>query len=658
MFSGLKKMGASALDASKKAAASGLDASKKVAESSKKMAESGMNASKSVATSAVRTATSTVEKASRRPSGGGFSRPAAAAPASTAPRAIQLSRDVAMAFYSADINGDQKLDFAEFCSVVPQDLKEATGMKGVRELFDSVDTDRNGSISLDEFFIWTLQYIEQQTGTGLEVFFRRYDTNREGSLDAREFAQAAEDLGFGPVAHELFLELDPDESGSVTYGELIAYLRANRNIVPFSSNAKRFLTGLAYANTELKHKIDATKWTLEATTVEGLRQELRGLLAQNPGAQVSSLFFAMSIDGSPTLTRDEFPVAMQRIGYQREGLKDYAFAMEVFKAIDTDSSGALGLNDMIMWVNGTEGRRERARKLTLLREPVDAWVMDLRLGTNSVPYPCPLAEVSWDVSSLRKALQLMLIHDEISPLDLLRAYDSDDSGSFSKQEFLVMLKRIVNDLEMWDEELRELCVAAFRVAAAGDRSIDVTEFEIWLSNGWRQLKRNLRGEMAGGPAPAPAPTEEEMAWGAPAPAPAGLSASSSFRRRRSPPKLGIARSGKPDVGRSRGYQGTLYEGRPPSAEPPKRPKSGQRGGRASIMLLPPPSTPELRMSMSAGALSHVGRVRSHKQEMMLIELLSPLASMPREVGGSRSTSPSPPNSPPPRPRHILVGSLP
>ena len=72
------------------------------------------------------------------------------------------------------------------------------------------------ALQLDEFFVWTLGFVEQQTGTGLESFFRRYDSTKEGTLDAREFAMAAEDLGFGSAAHELFIELDPDESGGVT----------------------------------------------------------------------------------------------------------------------------------------------------------------------------------------------------------------------------------------------------------------------------------------------------------------------------------------------------------------------------------------------------------------------------------------------------------
>ena len=36
----------------------------------------------------------------------------------------------------------------------------------------------------------------------------RYDTSSDGQLNMREFQRAAEEFGFGSVAHDIFLELD------------------------------------------------------------------------------------------------------------------------------------------------------------------------------------------------------------------------------------------------------------------------------------------------------------------------------------------------------------------------------------------------------------------------------------------------------------------
>ena len=65
-------------------------------------------------------------------------------------RAFCLTRDAASAFFEADVSGDQRLDMEEFLSlVVPDDLKLSDAE--LKAIFDSVDTDGSGDISMDEF---------------------------------------------------------------------------------------------------------------------------------------------------------------------------------------------------------------------------------------------------------------------------------------------------------------------------------------------------------------------------------------------------------------------------------------------------------------------------------------------------------------------------
>jgi Ca2+-binding EF-hand superfamily protein len=84
-------------------------------------------------------------------------------------------------------------------------------------------------------------------GSGLEVIFRRYDSNGEGTLDIDEFTRAVEDLGFDPsFAHNLFIDLDDDGSGAVCCSELVDTLKKGRTSV--SDETKKFLVNLATAH--------------------------------------------------------------------------------------------------------------------------------------------------------------------------------------------------------------------------------------------------------------------------------------------------------------------------------------------------------------------------------------------------------------------------
>ena len=112
------------------------------------------------------------------------------------PQAIQIARNASLAFLQADVDGNKALDFVEFCSTVPKEADITR--EEMRTLFDYVDANGDGAISLDELFVWTLEYIEEETGMGVETFLRRFDTDGCGSLDAREFAKATEELALAP----------------------------------------------------------------------------------------------------------------------------------------------------------------------------------------------------------------------------------------------------------------------------------------------------------------------------------------------------------------------------------------------------------------------------------------------------------------------------
>ena len=142
-------------------------------------------------------------------------------------KATNMAREAALAFLEADENGDGVLEYFEFRTAVQR--MRGNGVRRnsdgnldseeeeeLRNLFKSIDGNGNGTIEMDEYFLWSLDMASKQ-GCGLVAIFQKYDTSGEGVLDASEFALAVEDLGFSATfAHDLFVELDDDNSGAVS----------------------------------------------------------------------------------------------------------------------------------------------------------------------------------------------------------------------------------------------------------------------------------------------------------------------------------------------------------------------------------------------------------------------------------------------------------
>lgn len=435
--------------------------------------------------------------------------------------------------------------------------------------------------------MWTLSFIEMQTGSGLDAVFNRYDASSEGALDAREFAQAAEDMGFGPLAHELFLELDPDGTGSVTHEELSKFLKrtAQNRSKGCSNLAKRFLTGLAFDQVECD--VDASEWVGTATTPDELREELRQRMLDN-GLRVTDLYQLMALNERDMTGMKSFPKAMAKIGYKS---RSDDFFEAAFREIDTDGSGVFGIADLHIFVNGLQGRRSRARTLTLLR----GWCADIeQIELGGAMYPCALDQVEWTEAALRKALQIMLIEGGLSPLDMLRAWDIDGSGSLSKQEFLVMVKRLVNDNVLWDAVLREVVTEMYMTLSKGNKKINILQFENWLNHKWMPLQQKVkknRRRLIQNVVDAENYVEQKQD-------------KAKANRQMARPKSAnsVAECGY-DTGRSRGYHGSVYQGRLPSAKPPSAIVAGARSlSKASVMLLPPTGIMLLPLSAASSSL--------------------------------------------------------
>lgn len=249
-------------------------------------------------------------------------------------RVFGLTRDASVLFYEADVDGSRALGFDEFLTILPKQMRSTATPEELRSLFNSADSNGNGVITLDELFLFTLAFAAEHTGTGFEAIFRRFDTNGEGRLDAREFARAAEDMGFGSIAHDLFVELDHDASGSISYDELLTFLKSRARFQQpgASANAKRFLTGMALHGPG-SGALNPSKWQIHAASPEEFRTELKRVMAEQ-GCRISDLFRLMSPEGG-ALRRKDMERALIRIGHVMPAGSAAAYVVsELFETLD------------------------------------------------------------------------------------------------------------------------------------------------------------------------------------------------------------------------------------------------------------------------------------------------------------------------------------
>lgn len=147
-------------------------------------------------------------------------------------------------------------------------------------------------------------------------------------------------MGYGGFGHSMFLELDMDESGSISYGELLKMLK-QRN-ARIGLDTKRLLTALAFNDAR---EIDVTQWHLSSTDPESLRVELQQMLMLQ-SARVTDLYrlFTTGRGGEPlSLTRELFVQSLKSSGFA--GSEEVLHAC--FDRIDLDRSHVIGVTELV-----------------------------------------------------------------------------------------------------------------------------------------------------------------------------------------------------------------------------------------------------------------------------------------------------------------------
>ncbi|CBZ27467.1 conserved hypothetical protein [Leishmania mexicana MHOM/GT/2001/U1103] len=114
-------------------------------------------------------------------------------------------------------------------------LNFANTPQDVKRIFDDMDFDRSGKLSLGEFLTWlrynkpnpqALYGLTQSQYNTIMMQFHTYDTNQDGCLEMNEFSRLVQNLGDvrdAVTAQRLFQIIDQDRDGVISLHEFLRF---------------------------------------------------------------------------------------------------------------------------------------------------------------------------------------------------------------------------------------------------------------------------------------------------------------------------------------------------------------------------------------------------------------------------------------------------
>ena len=363
-------------------------------------------------------------------------------------------------FAEYDTDGNMELDFDEFYAMLPVSLRDEWAAADVRTWFDAADLDGNDTLSLHEFWLWSISSAAQHHGAStLEAVLERYDTDKTGALDAMQFDKMAYDTGLGAAAPEMLKVLCGRRGGKLpSHRELALRIQSRAAAVPVE--AMNLLTALVWqtsqGTSDEARALQARSWFVTgrdaASVLLSLRKQFREC-----GAPVADLVKLFDIDADTTMTIDlmEFYNALR----SRFGFKGNIFIVEaVFKGLDTDGSGKIGFDELFEFVRGRRHSLDRRSKRVrgLCFKP-PSWATYTADG------------IAWDAETLRAQLQQLLARARppISSHDAVIAWDRLGTGQLGRKDFVEGIRNFfVASEELWVQEIEPLAISAFKVMAS------------------------------------------------------------------------------------------------------------------------------------------------------------------------------------------------
>jgi len=313
----------------------------------------------------------------------------------------------------------------------------------------------------------------------LESAFREYDKDGSGMLDFNEFNKVATRMGFGTSAHCIFKSLDHDNSGEISYMELI---ESFNTAPPKNTEVKQLCTSLMFAfqeegsSTACAAKLNTSGWVIKGRDVETIRRELQALL-RDSGAHVGDVMALFDQDqhGKQEIDDMEFSKAMrEHCGYRGP----VGLLLQTFKSLDTDGSGTIGFDELFEFIRGRRhslDKRAKPKEVMRLQPPEGA--------------EYSLDELVWDCETLRILMMQMLERCNANPSDLLVQFQFSKStdGVLDKREFISMVRSMLSGHErLWESTVRAVAHEAFDDIDIKARSLipgtlDLVEISRWLA---------------------------------------------------------------------------------------------------------------------------------------------------------------------------------
>ena len=411
-------------------------------------------------------------------------------------KARAILRNNYMVFVAADEDRSMSFGYHEFRGMLPTWLQRKYGDRVVRSWFDAMDRDEGGGraskVSLHEYFLFSVTSACQIAGCTQAALFAESDQDGSDELNEAEFKEAVTTMGFGRIATTLFYKFDRDRSGTITVGELFntnAMSTSDREALKSFVEATRD-TPLGTGRALLKPE-EIPPWGESVASPAELRQGLIDLVvgaedaAADPpreppidpdrlegvsGPRTLELFRHIDPMGDGLISADEFYHGMVTLGYQGPS----SVVMELFQTLDGEDG-----NDTIEY------------------DQFSAWL----LRTISEAEFKARAYRSWKITeteeeAVRVQLSKLMKRDGFNATDLFAAWEKDTDGKLRKHIWLVGMKKLVNDEDLWRSHLREVCdniFATFKTDSQGKCSI--YHFTRWLSHGDdRVLKKKAQQE--------------------------------------------------------------------------------------------------------------------------------------------------------------------